>query len=335
MSKKQNSLMGDAFYNYSGKKAMAKCEYCGKEVLYPFECSFCGGKFCIEHRLPENHDCIRSPKRTPLGPWYAKKTPKGKPIKIPSKPLPTSKKRVASEGKFHFVKGGSDQPKRRPVKKIIGVFAVVIIIGLLLWNAPTIISYIQNLSSPTDSSNESYMELTLRDLPMTEVNTTVIEFGDTEYTFDYLMGYLHVYTFIGGSKNYIPHEGDAYRDFGIEMKVSDVDSDYISKYIVILVKPTVQNYSASLYYTKVKIPLHQTKAVDISSGLINKTNRYWFSYAQIAHPTFNEPQLTIKTGSQSKSYVVIAGFTIRDFEIETRVYKIESEFMVIYVKPLY
>lgn len=52
---------------------MSKCETCGVEVLYPFECNFCGGKFCPEHRLPENHSCTNTPPRTPLGSWRAKK----------------------------------------------------------------------------------------------------------------------------------------------------------------------------------------------------------------------------------------------------------------------
>lgn len=34
-----------------------KCDYCGKEVYLPFRCPYCGGKFCEEHRLPENHNC--------------------------------------------------------------------------------------------------------------------------------------------------------------------------------------------------------------------------------------------------------------------------------------
>ena len=36
---------------------MALCDKCGKEVALPFKCSYCGGAFCGEHRLPENHDC--------------------------------------------------------------------------------------------------------------------------------------------------------------------------------------------------------------------------------------------------------------------------------------
>lgn len=55
---------------------MGKCKICGEEVILPFQCSFCGGYFCIEHRLPENHMCLKVPPRTPLGPWKAKKLPR-------------------------------------------------------------------------------------------------------------------------------------------------------------------------------------------------------------------------------------------------------------------
>jgi hypothetical protein len=30
---------------------------CGREEFLPYKCSYCGGTFCTEHRLPENHDC--------------------------------------------------------------------------------------------------------------------------------------------------------------------------------------------------------------------------------------------------------------------------------------
>ncbi|MEF8773985.1 MAG: rhomboid family intramembrane serine protease [Halobacteriales archaeon] len=36
---------------------MAECDYCGTEEDLPYECRHCGGTFCAEHRLPENHDC--------------------------------------------------------------------------------------------------------------------------------------------------------------------------------------------------------------------------------------------------------------------------------------
>ena len=37
---------------------MSKCSYCDKEFnSLPFKCKFCGEEFCIEHQLPENHEC--------------------------------------------------------------------------------------------------------------------------------------------------------------------------------------------------------------------------------------------------------------------------------------
>jgi len=34
-----------------------KCQHCGENVDLPFKCPFCGGYFCADHRLPENHNC--------------------------------------------------------------------------------------------------------------------------------------------------------------------------------------------------------------------------------------------------------------------------------------
>lgn len=34
-----------------------KCEVCAAEVELPFTCSFCGGAYCPQHRLPESHEC--------------------------------------------------------------------------------------------------------------------------------------------------------------------------------------------------------------------------------------------------------------------------------------
>ncbi len=36
---------------------MAKCDRCGRAENMPYNCRYCGGTFCAEHRLPENHDC--------------------------------------------------------------------------------------------------------------------------------------------------------------------------------------------------------------------------------------------------------------------------------------
>lgn len=221
----------------------------------------------------------------------------------------------------------------------VGLGIVVVIIGAFLWFSPTIISYIQNPNSSGSSYNPPYTSLTLRD----RMNyTTTLEFGDTEYSFTYYYGLsLQVSTFIEASKSYTPHKGDTYRDFGIEVKVSDVTSDYISNYIVILVKPTIQNYMASLHYTEVNLTLNEPVWVNITSGLVNETHQYGFRYTQVTHPSSYEPQLTIHTVTQEKTYDVSSSSSafwssdIKDFNIETRVFKIESQYMVIYVKPLY
>jgi len=36
---------------------MSTCDECGKQENMPYHCRHCGGTFCAEHRLPENHDC--------------------------------------------------------------------------------------------------------------------------------------------------------------------------------------------------------------------------------------------------------------------------------------
>jgi Zn-dependent protease len=35
------------------------CQKCGQETLMPFQCPYCGGQFCSQHRLPENHSCTK------------------------------------------------------------------------------------------------------------------------------------------------------------------------------------------------------------------------------------------------------------------------------------
>src|SRR3972149_7411656 len=36
-----------------------RCQKCQTEVFLPFRCQYCGGSFCSDHRLPENHECSR------------------------------------------------------------------------------------------------------------------------------------------------------------------------------------------------------------------------------------------------------------------------------------
>lgn len=36
---------------------MALCDACGQQENMPYKCRFCGGTYCGDHRLPENHNC--------------------------------------------------------------------------------------------------------------------------------------------------------------------------------------------------------------------------------------------------------------------------------------
>ncbi len=36
-----------------------KCCYCGDMTDMPFECTYCKDPFCPEHRLPEEHRCVK------------------------------------------------------------------------------------------------------------------------------------------------------------------------------------------------------------------------------------------------------------------------------------
>ncbi|EGG41721.1 AN1-type Zinc finger protein [Candidatus Nitrosarchaeum limnium SFB1] len=36
-----------------------KCAYCGDMADMPFQCNYCKDPFCSEHRLPEEHRCVK------------------------------------------------------------------------------------------------------------------------------------------------------------------------------------------------------------------------------------------------------------------------------------
>jgi len=104
---------------------MAKCEQCGKDVLFPFECNYCGKTFCGEHRLPENHNCPNLPPKAPLGPWKIGEIPQPKPIK---------EEKMASEGELHFIKETArEQEAEKPkpkgkLKYIVPLFCIILLL---------------------------------------------------------------------------------------------------------------------------------------------------------------------------------------------------------------
>jgi len=49
---------------------VARCDYCHKQIIgLPYNCRYCGGTFCVEHHLPENHECPGLV-RGPTGKWF-------------------------------------------------------------------------------------------------------------------------------------------------------------------------------------------------------------------------------------------------------------------------
>lgn len=63
---------------------MSYCEFCGAKIdKFPFKCKYCGGNHCMEHRLPENHECTFKIIQTPVVPKVIQKTYKPS-IRYPS-----------------------------------------------------------------------------------------------------------------------------------------------------------------------------------------------------------------------------------------------------------
>lgn len=212
---------------------MPKCEYCGKEVLLPFVCPYCGKSFCAEHRLPEKHECLSLPKE-PF--WYQKQRQKA--IKVEPQP---KKEKIVKEGEFFFVK--EKQPKIEPkrtkhrlsTRKILAFSLAVVILGVVLWNAPFIISLIQNY----------FIQLSYTKVKVLAGMPKDIEIEGNKYVFTYKYRDIFYpdlsddkfYVFVGltkeAYKGFPLIEGEKYEAFGVEIVVSEVHSDYI----VLLVKP--------------------------------------------------------------------------------------------------
>ena len=64
---------------------MGHCNICGTEQKFPFECAFCGGNFCVEHKYPDNHQC-------PTKKTNATKAQAPKTIKMTTYNMPKAKK---------------------------------------------------------------------------------------------------------------------------------------------------------------------------------------------------------------------------------------------------
>jgi ribosomal protein L37AE/L43A len=137
----------------------------------------------------------------------------------------------ANNGEGFMKQPGARKPF--PIKKAIGVLLVAVIIGAFVWYSPTIISTIQNF---------------IEDYGYTRVaisvdSGTTIHLGDNAYIFEYWdssfakgLNSSATTSVFGIAPFMVWHpaiQGATYRDSGLEIKVSEVHSDYI----VLLVKP--------------------------------------------------------------------------------------------------
>lgn len=153
---------------------MPQCECCGKEVDLPFECKFCGGYYCLEHRLPESHNCPNLPPRTPLGSWQTKKD-------IATTHLEEKTREFISEGELHFIREATPETrssrKTRYVKSVvISILAIACLVLLFVYVVP----HLTNLGPKRFSFNEE-----IRNFPITK---TAVTFTGWKFTKELVYG---------------------------------------------------------------------------------------------------------------------------------------------------
>jgi uncharacterized protein YkwD len=107
---------------------MPACDLRGKEEMIPFTCACCGGNYCAEHRLPENHNCTHLPKTPPP---YLTAYDNRQPSEMPAV-----------------------RHKRFSLKKLVALTIIAVIAGAIIWSAyPTLIQLTQSPSvSPSPST---------------------------------------------------------------------------------------------------------------------------------------------------------------------------------------
>jgi len=98
---------------------MTRCVHCGNEVVLPFSCQHCGGKYCPVCRLPPNHTC------TGIGSWNKKPRPavgmsysKGGGVSATGGVAAKSRRRTAGKAAWEI-----------PYLKIIAVLCALILLG--------------------------------------------------------------------------------------------------------------------------------------------------------------------------------------------------------------
>ncbi|MEM2987631.1 MAG: AN1-type zinc finger domain-containing protein [Candidatus Bathyarchaeia archaeon] len=104
-----------------------KCQKCAKETVLPFKCPYCGGYFCTEHRLPENHECPKiESARAPVKEEQIRGSQTWKPLEYSVTYIPVEARR-----KIYF--------SAKEVKHLALATLLVLGIGLSLGMSPKVI----------------------------------------------------------------------------------------------------------------------------------------------------------------------------------------------------
>jgi hypothetical protein len=226
---------------------------------------------------------------------------------------------------------------------VVSILVVSVIAGVFL-------VYFLSQNSSTKPPNVAYTNLLIRANTMTKSLT----FGDTDYLLSYnafqeTIANISTIWVRAPLSNVFPlnselidqpKNGTSYTKIGIEIVVEDIGSDDISLFIKLKVRPIVENYMFLTYnYTRIDIPFNDSTTVNITSLSSDKTNQYAFKYAFV--PPYREIDATLVVESmlQSKQYNFYFGEKLTDsrdgFKIEIRVYWVDLEHMILFVKPLY
>jgi len=100
---------------------MAVCDICKKEVALPFKCNYCGGTFCEEHRLPENHYC--------KGPAGAASTERDQRGSDESRDIKSEEPSMSFEIRYDF---GTSRPMEMKRRHRLFLFPIVSMVILIL-----------------------------------------------------------------------------------------------------------------------------------------------------------------------------------------------------------
>ena len=162
-----------------------QCEICGIKDALTFHCNYCGGYFCEDHHLPENHKCNSIPKMAP----FHVRPPEVESHKPSYAPQPSYKPHDPSVISYPPT---NQHYKTKPWKKIVGVFAILILAALLVWAAYPILQQSARNSSVPRTIPNATLALTM---PYVEVDYQIVGWfygtpGKSQSTANYNYTYL-------------------------------------------------------------------------------------------------------------------------------------------------